>query len=506
MNSSSVFPSGTDYQAMVEHTEYGILIHEARSKNILWANPAACRMFGFTLSELRPLKAHHMSAQEQAYRRAIGVSWLQDAVNHGVSRRRWKYRSKDGKNFLTHAVATRVDFADGPVVMVEFRSIDQEVEREAELSRASDYLMRIMDYASAGILLLDDEERIVDTGGKSSEELFGRTRDQLIGRRLDEIATVRHRAATLVPPEPGRPREVRFEVNLEGGTRWLLGNIEVVEHDGIRSTMVTVRDITTRTQMERENQYQQANLQYMARYNAMGDMAMTIAHELGQPLAAAGNYLKGLLARQDGERLTPESLRYGLDQAQRQLGRASDIVASVKRYVQRIETSSGDHDLSAIVAESLYFVRLRAADRGVRVEVESSAEPLLIQGEQILIGQVVINLCMNAIDEAGQPDCPEKRIVVRTFAADGQACCSVTDWGRGMDPQTLERQVAPQVLAPPGEWDSAAAKAFSRKQGGSGIGLVLSQRILERHHGTLGVENNHPRGTVFTLRLPLHEG
>ncbi len=152
---------------MVEHTEYGILIHEARSKNILWANPAACRMFGFTLSELRPpLKAHHMSAQEQAYRRAIGVSWLQDAVNHGVSRRRWKYRSKDGKNFLTHAVATRVDFADGPVVMVEFRSIDQEVEREAELSRASDYLMRIMDYASAGgILLLDDEERIVDTGG-----------------------------------------------------------------------------------------------------------------------------------------------------------------------------------------------------------------------------------------------------------------------------------------------------------------------------------------------------
>ncbi len=83
-------------------------------------------------------------------------------------------------------------------------------------------------------------------------------------------------------------------MNLEGGTRWLLGNIEVVEHDGIRSTMVTVRDITTRTQMERENQYQQANLQYMARYNAMGDMAMTIAHELGQPpLAAAGNYLKG---------------------------------------------------------------------------------------------------------------------------------------------------------------------------------------------------------------------
>ncbi len=181
----------------------------------------------------------------------------------------------------------------------------------------------------------------------------------------------------------------------------------------------------------------------------------------------------------------------------------------MKRYVQRIETSSGDHDLSAIVAESLYFVRLRAADRGVRVEVESSAEPLLIQGEQILIGQVVINLCMNAIDEAGgQPDCPEKRIVVRTFAADGQACCSVTDWGGGGDGP-----------ADPG----TSGRAAGAGPAGGGVGQCGGEGVLPQA-GWLGhragpvaadpgapsrhprVENNHPPGgTVFTLRLPLHE-
>ncbi|OYO19449.1 PAS domain-containing sensor histidine kinase [Enemella dayhoffiae] len=489
---------------MALHGETGILIHEAASKNILWANPTACEMFGFTVEELRPLKAHHMSSPEQQYRREVGVAWLQDAVNHGSSRKRWKYRSKDGQDFLTDAVATLVHFADGPVVMVQFRNISREVEREAELSRTTDYLTRIMAHASAAILLLDDDERVLDSSPFVSE-LFGRTPGQLLGHTLEELAV------HVGPPEgaaggagePGRPTELELEIDTVDGPRWLSAQIEDVEHDGIISRMVVVRDITTRVEMQRENDYQQANLQYLARYNAMGDMAMTIAHELGQPLAAAGNFLRGLMSRVEAGQARESDIRYALDRAQRQLTRTADIVASVKRYVQRIESPAAAHDLNEIMAESLYFVGLRANDRGIRVDSEFAPGPLPITGEQILIGQVIINYCVNAIDEAALPENAEKRILVRSFADGEWVGCSVLDWGRGLDQVTAEQQSGlpdgPRVGA---SGNRQLVNAFSGKQDGSGIGLVLSERIVERHRGEVVVADNDPCGTVITLRLP----
>ena len=500
-----MFPTGQDFRVMAQHTETGILIHEAASKNILWANPAACRMFGFTLEELRPLKAHHMSSPERQYRREVGVAWLQEAVNHGVSRKRWKYRDKNGRDFLTDAVATHLRFADGPVVMVQFRSIAQEMEREAELTRATDYLSRIMAHASAGIVLLDDDERIVDASPFVSE-LLGLPPERLVGHRLDELATVTLATGAVAPAEalhaPGHPTELLLEIRRDGAAdpdrrepvRWLSAHVENVPHDGITSAMVVVRDITVRVELERRHDLQEANLQYLARYNAMGDMAMAIAHELGQPLAAAGNFLSGLLSRIDAGRVDERDLRYGLDRALRQLTRAADIVASVKGYVQRIESPAGPQDLNAIMAESLYFVGLRAAAAHVRVEAEYAEEALPITGEHILIGQVIINFCVNAIDEAALPTTTDKRITVRSWADGDWVCCSVRDHGRGLG-HVLGAQGA-------GLGADRLAGAFTTKEDGAGIGLVVSERIVERHLGEVLIEANEPSGTVITLRLP----
>ncbi|WOP19279.1 ATP-binding protein [Raineyella sp. LH-20] len=488
-----MFPSCDDYEKMALHTRTGILVHEAASKNIIWANPTACAMFGFTLEELRPLKAHHMSGREKEFRREIGVAWLQDAVDHGISRRRWKYRSKDGRDFLTDAVATLVDFQDGPAVMVQFRSIDAEVEVASELARTTDYLQRLMTYASAGIVLLDEDDRIVDISDFAAR-LFHAPAAVLVGRRLGEVALLGPEFTDAAPSSgPGRPGPVEFRLEVAGedGPVWLSGQLEDVAHDGIESRLLTLRDITAKVESEREQAYQEANLQYLSRYNAMGDMAMVIAHELGQPLAAAGNFLSGIMSRLEAGTLEQADVRYAIERAERQLTRSAEIVASVKRYVQRIESTAGPQDLNAIVAESLYFVRLRAAERGVTVEERLSGQPLPITGESVLIGQVILNFCLNAIDEVSRPENADRHIRVTSRREPGWACCSVADWGRGM-------------AAVPG--DRLLSSAFSNKVDGSGIGLVLSERIVERHAGTVTIERGDPSGTVVTLRLPLADG
>lgn len=491
-----MFPTGPDFAAIVQATDSGVLVHEAASKNILWANEAACRMFGFELEELRPLKAHHMSSPERRYRREVGVAWLQEAVVHGRSHRQWKYRAKDGQLFLTDAVATRVEFQDGPMVVVMFRQVTETDELQARLERTTGYLERIMESASAGISLLDEENRVEDISPFAAT-LLGTSVQEAIGRPLDELAVPDPPLSS--PDVAGRlarvrvPVEVTLEVRAGDQTRWLSLDIETVPHDGIESRIATMRDITERVELGRRNDYQQARLQYLSRYNAMGDMAMIIAHELGQPLAAARNSLTGIQSRLAAQRLSPEDLDYGLDLASRQLTRASQIVSSVKRYVQRIESSQAAEDLGEIVADTVYFARLRAAEKGIDLDVRLSEDPLPVTAENILIGQVVLNLCFNAVDElAAARDfghrVPE-RVTLRTYRSGGWACCEVADHGRGL-------------TRPENGW---AREAFTTKEEGAGIGLVISEHIVERHGGELVFSANSPSGTIATVRLPLGE-
>lgn len=489
-----MFPTRRDFEQMSLHATTGILIHEASSKNILWANPSACATFGFTLEELKPLKAHHMSAQERQYRRELGVAWLHDAVVHGSSRKQWKYRAKDGTEFLADARATLVHCDDGPVVMVEFRNISEEVELKEELSWVSDSLQRIMTHTSAGIVVLDDDNCIDDISPLAAK-LFGRTPAQLTGVYLEDLGRCEPRLSNPLVVERLTSGSSSVKIQLEvikdeETTVWLAGELESVSHDGIRTRVLIVRDVTDRVAWEQRNAYQEANLQYLSRYNAMGDMAMILAHELGQPLAASTNYLSGLKARLDAETVDARSLAYGIDQIEKQLRRANDIVASVKRYVRRIESTSTLMDLSETVAESLYFVRLRAAEHGVRVFADIPERTLSIDGESVLIGQVIINLCVNAIDEIARPTTEVKELTVETGERDGRAFVVIRDQGRGM------------LKAPA---DRLAPGAFSAKQDGSGIGLIISEHIVERHGGTIEYLPNVPKGTAVTLSFPLAE-
>lgn len=486
-----MFPARRDFEELVLNSTTGILVHDATTKNILWANPGACAMFGLTLDELRPLKAHHMSAQESQFRRGVGVAWLQSAVVNGSARRRWKYRSKDGRDFLTEAYASLLHCTHGPVVVVEFHRVDDALDLRVELDWVSDSLERLMAHTSAGIVVLDDDN-CIDEISPVAAQLFRRTPAELAGvdvqtlggcePRLDSDHVVKRLGVG------GASVSVLLEIASDDTEScWLAGELEIVAHDGISSRVLTVRDVTDRVQWERRNAYQEANLQYLSRYHAMGDMAMILAHELGQPLAASTNYLSGLKTRLRMDGNDADDLSYGLDRIDKQLHRAAEIVASVKRYVRRIESTAVLMDLNDTVEESLYFVRLRAAEQEVRVTTVISRGPLTVLGESVLIGQVVINVCMNAIEELARPSTEVKELLVQTSSEGGAACISICDQGRGIAHLAGNR---------------LASGAFSAKQDGSGIGLIISEHIVERHGGEIQYHSNSPRGTAVKILLP----
>ncbi|WP_413805159.1 sensor histidine kinase [Streptomyces sp. OE57] len=360
-----------DFRTLMEALKYCVLLHDARTYEILWANRAACELLGWTVDELKPLKAPDMSKNARQYSRELGHRWLGHAARHGISATEWCYRSRSGEEILTEATAVRVALPTRTVVMVQFRDIAEEKAVRRDLSRA-------------------EEEHRRDT----------------------------------------------------------------------------------------------QRLNHLARNNAMGDMAMAIAHEVSQPLAAAYNFVEGARGRLGRGH---DAVAWGLDNAVRQIERARRILGSLRGYVGRLEQSEQLTDLNAIVRDCAYFIELRAREHAVAVEYDLTGEPLPVLCENVLIGQVVMNLAFNAVDEmAGWPEAEREVRVTTRRGGDGSAVLEVRDQGNG---------------PPPG--DRIFEGVFTSKENGSGIGLALSQRIITRHGGRIETAANQPRGAVFRFTLPM---
>lgn len=185
--------NAADRGALLDAATQCILIHDAATKDILWANPAACAMLEFPLDELRPLKAPDMSSSAQQYRRSIGRAWLQDAVERGHSRTQWRYRSKSGREFPTDALATRVELSTGPVVMVQFRNIERELEMERTLLRTTGLFEALARHSITGALVVGGDGSVEFATDSASAQL-GVTREELIGASVFEFG---HRLGTV---------------------------------------------------------------------------------------------------------------------------------------------------------------------------------------------------------------------------------------------------------------------------------------------------------------------
>jgi two-component system, LuxR family, sensor kinase FixL len=469
-----------------------VLVHDARTKEILWANRAACDLLGFTVEELRPLKATDMSGNARQYRREIGLRWLQRAVDDGTSVTEWCYRSKSGEEILTEAIATRVDLPSGPVVLVQFRDIAEEQAVRRDLQRTEGRMRAFLRTLDEGIVVVDERCR-VRFASESAARLLQVEVSSLTGADFTRYchtssrAELRRTVADAGPRTPARHARYRM-AGRDGAELWFHVSCQYLEvEDDLRGTLLLFHDISDRVHAEEEHRRDVQHLNHLARYNAMGDMAMAIAHDVGQPLAAAYNFVAGARGRLDSPQADREQILWGLGQAEAQIDRAREVLGSLRRYVTGLEESKQTVDFNAVLADCAHFLRLRARDRGVALTITQPDDTLMVHCEKVLIGQVMMNLAFNAIDEMARWPERERSVEVTVRAQPDTAAFEVRDRGRGLSGLLGETP-----------FDGG----LSTKSGGSGIGLALSHRIITRHGGEIDAAENDPRGAVFTFTLP----
>ncbi|MFJ3804287.1 ATP-binding protein [Streptomyces sp. NPDC090088] len=460
-----------DFRELTDALRYCVLLHDARTFDILWANRAACDLLGWSLEELRPLKAPDMSKNARQYTRELGHRWLGRAVTDGTSATEWCYRSRTGEEILTEAIAIRVELAGHTAVMVQFRDIAEEKAVRRDLFRTEHWLHTFLAGLAEGIVVLDDTDRVVFASESALRHL---------GEGLEGADFATYCDGGPVPAREGRYRFAAPATE----PRWYATTCQRIEIESdLHGRMLLFYDVTDRVRTEEQHRRDTQHLDHLARYNAMGDMAMAIAHEVSQPLAAAYNFVEGARGRLG---TADTSVAWGLDNAVRQIERARRILGSLRHYVGRLEQSEQLTDLNDIVRDCAYFVELRAQEHGVQVAFDLTARPLPVRCENVLIGQVVMNFAFNAVDEMARFPGGTGAVEIATrLGADGRTELDVRDQGHRPAP---DERVFDGV--------------FTSKENGSGIGLALSHRIITRHGGRISVRPNRPRGAVFGFSLP----
>ncbi|MGN6667832.1 MAG: ATP-binding protein [Trinickia sp.] len=462
-------PNESDFHRLLDALTLCVLLHDAQTKAIVWANHAACVALGFTVEELMPLKARDMTRPEPKYDRALAVAAMDRSATEGPQVYEWCYRSKSGEDMLSEAIATHVRLAERAVVMVQFRDISAEESIKRRLRAYEARLREFMQDLSEGVALLNDAAEIQYIS-ESGRRLLGLHAGDIPGAVFDyvakeEAARLERELETAPTDGPSSPARYRSA----DGARWLRLTFRHVElEDDLSGVLIHFRDITDVVRTEEARLAEARTLEYAGRYNAMGEMATAIAHELSQPIASIRNFIEGAIQRLAQPDQT-ESAIWGLRAADRQAEHAAAIIKSVREYVARRDPNIAVADVRSILADAAYFIGLRAQEADVALRVEMFDKPLLIRCERVLIGQVILNLAFNAIDALSVLEKSGRAVTIGVSAVEGAAVVYVRDNGAGIS-AGHERL-----------FDGFS----SSKASGNGIGLSLCKSIISRHDGVI---------------------
>jgi signal transduction histidine kinase len=220
------------------------------------------------------------------------------------------------------------------------------------------------------------------------------------------------------------------------------------------------------------------------RLSTVGRLAAGIAHEINNPLEGMANYLA--LARDASARGDSEAAGRHLAAVKQGLDRAAGIVRQVLAHADPAKAEMTPVDVNRVLRETGDFVRTRREFAHVELAYELGQDPLMVRGSPVMLGQVAMNLIVNACE--AQPTSGEVRVVSR--AEHGQVVVEFQDRGPGIAEAERERIFEP---------------FFSTKDS-TGLGLSICHTIVAQHGGELSVEPRPGGGTLFRMRLRAWEG
>jgi PAS domain S-box-containing protein len=365
--------------------------------------------------------------------------------------------------------------------------------REQELAEQRERFQLLVEGVKEyAILMLDPDGRIVSWNA-GAERIKGYAAAEVLGRHFsifympDAIEDGHPEMELRLAISDGRYEEEGWRVRKDGSRFWasVLLTALVGEHGELRGFAKVTRDLTERRAQSQE--HERLQLQAEAASRAKTEFLSRMSHELRTPLNAVLGFaqLLGLDA------LRPQQ-REAVDQIQR----AGELLLALIEEVLDISMIESDRlalslepiQLDALVRQCLQIIAPMAAEHGIQIVAppHQHTEGYAVADQQRL-KQALLNLLSNAV----KYNSPHGTMWVTLAIEDDRAVISVGDSGRGIDPESIERLFTP--------FERLGAE--SGDVAGTGLGLSLSKRLVELMGGSLTVESEVGRGSIFHIIL-----
>jgi PAS domain S-box-containing protein len=489
--------SETRYRTLFEYAPEGIVVADAQNK-FVDANPSILRLLGYSREEFIGLNATDLVAQEEVSQITAGLSVIEAQSYY---HREWRLRRKDGTICPAEAMVIRMP--DGNLLGM-IRDITERREAENRLAESERDYRELVELANSIILRWNSRGTITflnDFG----QRFFGYSAREIVGR---------HVVGSIVPPTETSGRDLEnlmericadpaaFERNTNenicrDGRRVFVSWTNRIVNDAqgnVREILSIGTDVTEqktaeekirRLNSELEQRVLERTAQLESANQELEAFSYSVSHDLRAPLRAV-NGLSRIVLDEFGPGLDPSGRRY-LERiragAQRMGQLIDDLLAFSQLGRQAMQRKRVDTD--KLVRSVLADLALQMEGR--KFEINVGTLPAC-EGDPALLKQVWINLISNAIKYTAGKN-PAKIEIGSVPERDGLAYF-VRDNGAGFD-----MQFAPKLF-----------KVFERLHGaeefeGTGVGLAIVQRIVQRHGGRVWAEAEEGRGAAFYFTL-----
>jgi len=317
------------------------------------------------------------------------------------------------------------------------------------------FIQAILKEIESGLVILNREGRIIE---------FNRTAQRITGYRKGEVLGRFYRDVWGVdPPSSAQEREISVR---DKGTLIRSKIFPVTEGRG--NLLGWVEIFQDRSQVRERIALAE-----------VGEAAAQVAHEIRNPLGGIRGFASLLKREAKGE------------SQERLISRIADGVANIDRLVNdlldftRPQPQSRDLvDLNLVIQEALNCLAQEVELEGIEVQRRLKKGGIKIEGDGLKLRQALLNILLNGVQAMPQGG----RLIIKTFQRGGKAFISVSDTGCGIPPQFKARIFKP---------------FFSRREGGTGLGLALVKKIVVAHGGEIALWSKVGRGTTISLLFPL---
>ena len=343
-------------------------------------------------------------------------------------------------------------------------------------------------------VITTDMEGTITNLNPVAESLTGFSAAEAVGQPLDRVFRI-IRQDTREPVESPATRALR-----DGTVIGLANHTLLIAKDGteqpiddsaapircadgeVVGCVLVFRDVTERRRSEEA---------LLAASRHKDEFLATLSHELRNPLAPVTNALSIMKASGDDQKAFGQA-REVMERQVTHMARLIDDLVDVSRISRGIlDLRRGQVELASVVRQAVETCRPLAERSRHEMVVELPEEPVYLDADPVRLAQVLGNLLQNACKFTD----PGGHIVLSAKAEGGELVLVVSDDGIGIAPDQIEGVF---------EMFSQADKSLERSQGGLGIGLTLTRRVVELHGGTIGARSaGTGAGSSFEVRLPI---